>query len=53
MNALPSAACLNTKQTPYYYYDTQLLHRTLDAIKRETDKHAHFEVHYALKASSK
>lgn len=52
MNALPSATCLNTKQTPYYYYDTQLLHRTLDAIKRETDKHAHFEVHYALKANA-
>ena len=29
-----------------------MLHRTLYAIKRETDKHAHFEVHYALKANA-
>lgn len=37
-------------RTPYYYYDTQLLAETLAAIKRETDKHEGYHLHYAVKA---
>lgn len=37
-------------RTPFYYYDTQLLAETLAAIKCETDKHAGYQLHYAVKA---
>lgn len=37
-------------RTPFYYYDTQLLAETLAAIKRETDKHEGYHLHYAVKA---
>lgn len=39
-------------ETPFYYYDTDLLRRTLQAINAETSKHKHFEVHYAVKANA-
>ena len=39
-------------ETPFYYYDTNLLRRTLQAINAETSKHEHFEVHYAVKANA-
>ena len=39
-------------ETPFYYYDTNLLRRTLQAINAETNKHEHFEVHYAVKANA-
>lgn len=38
--------------TPFYYYDTQLLRQTLDAVRKETEKHANFHVHYAVKANA-
>ncbi len=38
--------------TPFYYYDTQLLRQTLDAIKAEVGKHEGFVVHYAIKANA-
>ena len=36
--------------TPFYYYDTSLLADTLAAIRRETDRHEGFQLHYAIKA---
>lgn len=39
-------------QTPFYYYDTELLRTTLDTIKRESGKYNNFCVHYAVKANA-
>ncbi|MBR2379589.1 MAG: diaminopimelate decarboxylase, partial [Paraprevotella sp.] len=41
-----------TVATPFYYYDTELLRQTLDAIKSETDKNSNYHVHYAVKANA-
>ena len=38
-------------ETPFYYYDIELFHKTLDTIKEET-KNRPFHVHYALKANA-
>jgi len=38
-------------QTPFYYYDRQLLQQTLDTINREAGRYAGFRVHYAVKAN--
>ncbi len=38
-------------QTPFYYYDLDLLRKTLDTLKKESDKYG-FIVHYALKANA-
>ncbi len=38
-------------ETPFYYYDTDLLKRTLSELKKYSDKYR-FHVHYALKANS-
>lgn len=40
------------KKTPFYYYDTQLLHETLDVIKKEISCREGFCVHYAVKANA-
>ncbi len=37
--------------TPFYFYDTTLLRKTLEAIKTETDKY-NFCQHYAIKANA-
>lgn len=39
-------------ETPFYYYDTALLRRTLDEIKAQTEKYPMFKVHYAVKANA-
>lgn len=39
-------------RTPFYYYDTDLLRRTLDTINAEAAKHPGFTVHYAAKANA-
>ena len=39
-------------ETPFYYYDTDLLRTTLRAITAETTKHEGYEVHYAIKANA-
>ena len=39
-------------ETPFYYYDTQLLRDTLRAINTEAGKHEGFCVHYAIKANA-
>ena len=38
-------------QTPFYYYDTELLRQTLRAINTETSRHEGWHVHYAVKAN--
>ena len=39
-------------ETPFYYYDTVLLRKTLQAINYEAGKHEGFCVHYAIKANA-
>ena len=38
-------------ETPFYWYDMQLLKNTLKTVKKESDKYG-FRVHYALKANA-
>ncbi len=38
-------------ETPYYYYDTEILHRTLKSVSSEANKYG-FHVHYAMKANA-
>lgn len=38
--------------TPFYYYDTDLLRTTLREINKEAGKHENFQVHYAIKANA-
>ena len=39
-------------ETPFYYYDAELLRKTLCSINEETRKHEGFTVHYAVKANA-
>lgn len=39
-------------RTPFYYYNTELLQATLNAIQHEASKHEGFVVHYAVKANA-
>ncbi len=39
-------------RTPFYYYDMELLRRTLHAITSEVARHEGFVVHYAVKANA-
>ncbi|MBR1520532.1 MAG: diaminopimelate decarboxylase [Bacteroidaceae bacterium] len=39
-------------RTPFYFYDTNILRQTLDAINTETQKHDNYFVHYAVKANT-
>ena len=39
-------------QTPFYYYDTELLRQTLRTINDEAARHDAFVVHYAVKANA-
>ena len=39
-------------QTPFYYYNTDLLKATLAAINAETGKYDNYHVHYAVKANA-
>ena len=43
---------LQRLQTPFYYYDAELLRETLRAINTEAQKHDGFSVHYAIKANA-
>lgn len=43
---------LNSVQTPFYYYDADLLRQTLTAINEEAGKHEGYIVHYAIKANA-
>lgn len=39
-------------QTPFYYYNTELLRATLRTINEEAGRHEGFVVHYAVKANA-
>lgn len=39
-------------ETPFYYYDTELLRKTLREINDESGRHEGFCVHYAVKANA-
>ncbi len=43
---------LSRIQTPFYYYDAELLRATLRTINDEVRKHEGFVVHYAVKANA-
>ncbi|MBP5777680.1 MAG: diaminopimelate decarboxylase [Prevotella sp.] len=43
---------LQSIQTPFYYYDAELLKQTLRAINEEASRHEGFVVHYAVKANA-
>ena len=38
-------------QTPFYFYDTQLLRNTLELVKQESSKYR-YHIHYAIKANN-
>lgn len=42
----------NGLETPFYYYDLNLLHRTLHAIGQQLAAHPNYHVHYAVKANA-
>lgn len=42
----------NGIETPFYFYDSQVLRNTLDAINSEVAKHDNYHVHYAIKANA-
>lgn len=39
-------------RTPFYYYDTKVLHETLDAVNSEMTAHQNYHMHYAVKANT-
>jgi len=39
-------------RTPFYYYDTVLLRKTLDMLRQEAQSHPNFRIHYAIKANA-
>ena len=39
-------------RTPFYYYDTEILKQTLDAIKKEIGDKPNYHLHYAVKANA-
>lgn len=38
--------------TPFYYYDTQILRETIDTIREELRQNPEYELHYAIKANA-
>ena len=42
---------LNQLQTPFYFYDIDLLNATLNSVKKEANIYG-FKVHYAVKANA-
>ncbi len=41
-----------TLRTPFYYYDTNLLRKTLKTINDESSRYPNYHVHYAVKANA-
>ena len=39
-------------ETPFYYYDAEILQQSLDAICGEMAKHKNYHLHYAIKANA-
>lgn len=42
----------HSMRTPFYYYDSALLRKTLEEVKTEAEKYGNFVVHYAVKANA-
>ena len=42
---------LNSQETPFYYYDMELLEKSLISIKEEAAQY-NYHVHYAIKANA-
>ncbi|MDE7379207.1 MAG: diaminopimelate decarboxylase [Paraprevotella sp.] len=51
MKGFPIEKATNLR-TPFYYYDTELLRRTLQAIRKEMETHPDYRLHYAVKANA-
>lgn len=49
--SFPTQAFKGVK-TPFYYYDSELLRRTLNTIKKEIEKNDGYHLHYAVKANA-
>lgn len=47
----PVIEALSRKKTPFYYYDLNILEKTLNLLRSEAERF-NFHVHYALKANS-
>ncbi|MDR0973859.1 MAG: diaminopimelate decarboxylase [Prevotellaceae bacterium] len=41
-----------TVRTPFYYYDTTLLRKTLQTVNNEAARYNNYHVHYAIKANA-
>lgn len=50
MNIRGYVSKLRQFETPFYFYDMELLHETLDVVVRESSRYG-YKVHYALKAN--
>ena len=42
---------LKSIETPFYYYDVELLENTIASVRNEAAKYGNFHVHYAIKAN--
>ncbi len=42
----------NELETPFYYYNTDVLRETLACVNKETSKYDNYTVHYAVKANA-
>lgn len=51
MISLSTTEKLRKIETPFYYYDLDVLRSTLDVVKKESE-HSGYKVHYAVKANS-
>ena len=38
-------------ETPFYYYDVELLEKTIATVNQEAERYDNFDVHYAIKAN--
>lgn len=43
--------CFSQLETPFYYYDMELFHKSLNTLKKAAEKY-NYMVHYALKANA-
>ncbi|MDE6268132.1 MAG: diaminopimelate decarboxylase [Muribaculaceae bacterium] len=51
MNNISSIRNLTEMETPYYFYDLDLLESTITQLKKAAGKYPAFKVHYAMKAN--
>ena len=43
--------CFKGLETPFYYYDVELLEKTIATVRDEAARYGNFDVHYAIKAN--